>query len=135
MNIRAGALPGWPQSKNHRRQRRDHKREREYGKIERNPLEARDTPRRNLHKQVAHPKHEEETESAPEDCDDKTLGQKFANDLSTGRANRGVNGKLTRTRGPARGKQVRQVGAGNEQDEGDGAEKQREIRPILADEI
>ena len=73
--------------------------------------------------------------NATEQRDDHALDQQLANDLAAIRTQRCAHRKLTRTSGAAHGEKVRQIRAGNEQDQRDRAEQQPEIFLVRTDLI
>ena len=122
LNISARCLPGRPQSKKNCGQRRDQKRETKDRKIEGNLLEARNSFRPQSNQGVAQPHRDAKSERTAENRDQKTFEQKFTDNLDAGCADRSVNGKLSRSRCSARGEQIGEIGAGNEQDQSHRAE-------------
>ena len=80
---------------------------------------------------IANPNGDEKSEHAAEKRDNKTFCEKLTNNLAAARADGGANGELSRAGGAARSKKIGQVGAGNEQDQSDGAEEQGEIGAIF----
>ena len=62
------------------------------------------------------------------------LGEQLAEKPRPGRANRRAHGDLARSHGAAREQQVREVGAGDQQHEGHGAEQDQHRTPDLPDQ-
>ena len=80
----------------------------------------------------AHPNGKEEPDHSANDRDDKTFDQQFLDNFAASRSDCGVNGELSRAGSAARGKQIGQVGAGDQQHEADGAEKDEQRRADVA---
>ena len=128
-------MPRRPQAEQDGGERRDEESENENGQIERNFLEARDVVRSQGDERVPHPKRDEHSQHSAQQRNDKTFDQKLPNDLDTTRSDRGANSKLSRARGAACSKQIRQICASYEENQSNRADKKREIRAIFADQI
>ena len=103
--------------------------------VEADSFETRRAGRRESDERVASPDGENQTKRAADDRDDKAFDQKLPNDLAARSAHRRANRKLPSACGPARGQEIRQVRAGDEQNEGNRAEQQRQTGPVIAEQI
>ena len=96
-------------------------------------METRNISRTQRDQAVPDPNSKKEPERTAKECYQETFDQQLLDDLTAGRADRCVNGKLSRPRGTSRGKQIREVRAGDEQDQPDRAQEQSEIGSVFAD--
>ena len=84
-------------------------------------MKTRDTRGRKRDEKIAPPCRQTESQRAADQGQDEALDQELANDLPARRAHRGADREFPRPRRAARRQEVRQICAGDEQDEPDRA--------------
>src|SRR5262245_11704635 len=87
------------------------------------------------HDCITPPQRDEKSESAAQGGNHQAFKKKLRNDLTAGCTDCGANCKLAGARGTSGCEQVCKIRAGNEQNQGNGAEKKGEILSILPDQI
>ncbi len=113
-------------------QNRDHHGEGERLRIEARLLEpGQAAPRHQDERQIDAPDRDEHAGRAAEHAEEHAFGHELANQTPPARAQRGTHGNFPLAGGGARQQEVRNVHAGNEEDEADRTEEQREESPHL----
>ena len=98
-------------------------------------MKAKITGRRERDDEIAAPGGEKQTKRATGRPQEQAFDQELPNNLPARRADRRAHRELPRPRRSARGEQIREIDASNQQDHADRDEKQLEAGAIFANLI
>src|SRR4029453_10771767 len=90
---------------------------------------------RELHERVAGEDAPHEPEPAPEEGEERALGEELPEEAAASRPQRGTEAELAPAVGEAREREVRDVGAGDEEDERDRAQEDEERGPRVLHQL
>ena len=134
-NVCIRGEPRGPEAKKKIRDQREAKRECEHPAVERDLLQPRHARRAERDDGIAPPERDQESQKAAEQGDEHALDQELANDLSAIRAQRRAHREFPRPPGAAHGEKVREISAGNQQDQSNRAEQEPKVFLVRANLI
>ena len=112
---------------------RQAERERDHVAVDPHVVQPRNTGRLEPDQHVDAPDRQQQPETAADDAEDDAFGEELADEAAAGGAERAAHRHLAFARRRAREQQVGDVGAGDQQDEADGAEKHQHGLADVAD--
>ena len=127
-------MPGRHDRHDHPRHRRHDERKREHARIDRHLADARNVNRCGLHEQEQRRARDCEAERPADQRERGLFDDRVRDEPRAGRAECRPDRGVAHSADRSRQRQVRQVGAGNQQDRADGAEQQQQTAPRAADD-